>query len=69
MYTFSPVPFVGLGFLVVGLFGFIALAAFLGTHLSLLACVIAWYVLVIPSASFVLYQALREARIYGRMRA
>ena len=67
MYNLSPVPFIGLGFLIIGLIGFIAVAASLDDHVSLIACVICWYALIIPRAALALHGVLREAKLFGRL--
>lgn len=62
MSTLSTVPFVGLGLLVIGLAGFVAMAIVLGDHPGLFAVIICWYALAISCAGFALGRDSHRSR-------
>lgn len=67
--TLSNVPFVGLGFLVIGLVGFIVLAVVLDDHPGLFAIIICWYALMISCAAFALGKDARKSRLFRSSRS
>lgn len=62
MFKLSNIPFVGLGFLFVGLAGFVVMAVVLGNHPDLFAIIIGWYAIMIAGAGLALTGGLRQAR-------
>jgi hypothetical protein len=66
--TLSNVPFVGLGFLVIGFVGFIVMAVVLGDHPGLFAIIICWYALMISCAVFALGKDVRQSRLFRSIR-
>ncbi|MET0746872.1 MAG: hypothetical protein ABWY49_01650 [Rhizobium sp.] len=61
MFTLSNVPFVGLGFLVVGFVGFLVMAIVLDDHSTLFTVIFCWYALMIPCAAFALSKDVRQS--------